>query len=65
MAIAFEQRPTTDIKGAAQYLSMSRSWVIAAIAKKKLPSIRLGRSVRLLYSDLDRFLEARRTGGDQ
>ena len=51
---------STDVSGAARYVSMSRSWVRNAIARGLLPHVRLGRSVRLMFNDLDRMLESRR-----
>lgn len=63
MVVAVEQTPRmTNVTGAARYLAMSESWIRAAVAKKRLPCIRLGKSLRFLYRDLDNFLEARRTG---
>jgi excisionase family DNA binding protein len=53
---------TTDINGAAQYLSMSKSWIRVAIAQNRLPYIRIGRSIRFLYTDLDSFLHSHRAG---
>lgn len=53
---------TTDINGAAQYLSMSKSWIRGAIAQNRLPYIRIGRSIRFLYTDLDSFLRSHRAG---
>src|SRR5207237_815113 len=54
------QPQSTDIHGAAKYLGMSKSWVRDAVYSGKLSHVRLGRSVRLLFSDLDKLLIARR-----
>ncbi|PYT23513.1 MAG: hypothetical protein DMG57_31715 [Acidobacteria bacterium] len=54
------QPKSTDIDGAARYLGMSKSWVRDRIYSGQLSYVRLGRSVRLLYSDLDNLLAARR-----
>lgn len=51
---------STTMTGAGDYVSMSRSWVRDAIARGDLPFVRLGCSVRVLFTDLDRLLESRR-----
>jgi excisionase family DNA binding protein len=50
----------TTMSGAARYLGMSRSWIRDAIASGQLAHVRLGRSVRLRYLDLDRVIVANR-----
>jgi excisionase family DNA binding protein len=46
----------TNMPGAARYIGMSRSWIRDAINSGRLPCVRLGRSVRLRYSDLDALI---------
>lgn len=49
------------LKEAAAYISMSPSW----LEHSDVPRVRLGRCVRYLRADLDRYLEARRTHGGE
>ena len=46
----------------AKSLQLSRSKVYALIERRELPAVRIGRNVRVLGSDLERWLEAQRQG---
>ena len=50
----------TDVPGAAEYLGMSEAWVRAAVFRRKIPFMRVGRSVRFAYADLKAFMVQRR-----
>lgn len=62
-----QTRTLTAPQVAAQ-LQLSRALVYALIQRGELPAVRIGRSVRVLPDDLDRWLQAHRaesrsTGG--
>lgn len=42
----------------ADYLNISRSLVYEMIKRRELPSVRMGRSVRVRYEDLMEFIQA-------
>lgn len=56
-----DQRPITpialDVKDAASYIGMSVSW----LEHSDVPRVRLGRRVKYLVEDLDRYLKQHRT----
>ncbi|MHB8488115.1 MAG: helix-turn-helix domain-containing protein [Candidatus Dormibacteria bacterium] len=56
-------RALVTIKDAAAYLSCSRRHVERLLARGELPRVRLGRSVRIVVADLDRFIAAQRSEG--
>ena len=47
-----------SVPQAAEYLSISPKTMWTWLAERRLPSYRLGRSVRLKVSDLDKFIDA-------
>lgn len=47
----------------AARLQLSRALVYALIQRGELPAVHIGRSVRVLPDDLDRWLHARRVAG--
>jgi excisionase family DNA binding protein len=50
--------PTSfSVPEASQYARIGRSCLYAAIAAGKLPSLKIGRSRRLLRKDVDQYLE--------
>jgi len=54
------QKPSGDlmqVPDAATYLSVSPKTIWSWVYERRLPSYRLGRSVRLKQSDLDAFLQ--------
>ena len=55
-------RALTAPQVAAQ-LQLSRALVYALIQRGELPAVHIGRSVRVLPDDLDRWLKARRGDG--
>jgi excisionase family DNA binding protein len=58
-------RPESDdlellsISQVCQRLAMGKSWVYRRIHSGEIPSVRLGRSIKIRRSDLERFLEER------
>lgn len=50
-------------KEAAAYLSIGRTKIWALLYGGELGCVRIGRSVRLEKSELDRFISSRRVGG--
>jgi excisionase family DNA binding protein len=50
----------TDYRGAAAYLGISLSSITKLAKEGRLPLVRYGRSVRLLYSDLEAYAIANR-----
>ena len=49
----------------AKYLRLSERAIRAMAADGRLPAVRMGRSVRFLIPDLDGFIAAHRSNGDQ
>jgi excisionase family DNA binding protein len=56
-------RGLVTVQDAATYLSCSRRHVERLLARGELPRVRLGRSVRIVVADLDRFIAAQRSEG--
>ena len=56
-------RALVTISDAAAYLSCSRRHVERLLAQGGLPRVLLGRSVRIAFADLDRFIAAQRSEG--
>jgi excisionase family DNA binding protein len=55
------QRLLLRISEAAEVLGLSRAFVYALIAKNELPTVRVGRAVRISYSSLQRWIAQRET----
>ena len=51
-------KPMLSVPAAAEYLGLSQRTIWGWIYERRVPSIRLGRAVRLRTSDLDKFIEA-------
>jgi excisionase family DNA binding protein len=49
-----------SVPQACQYLGMGKSWVYRRIRNQELPSVRLGRIIKIKRSDLDQYLEDHR-----
>jgi excisionase family DNA binding protein len=49
-----------SIPQACQYLGMGKSWVYRRIHNQELPSVRLGRTIKIKRSDLEQYLEDHR-----
>ena len=49
-----------SIPQACQYLGMGKSWVYRRIHNRELPSVRLGRTIKIKRSDLEQYLEDHR-----
>ena len=54
----------TDVKGAASYLSVSTWTVRDMVWRGDLPSVRVGRLVRLDLRDLDAWIEGKKHRND-
>ena len=48
-----------DVKGAADYLGLSVTWVYRSTANGTLPCRKLGRSLRFLQSELEAWVSTR------
>ena len=51
------QKRLLNISSVARRLSLSKSFVYQLIQRNELPSIHIGRSVRVLEEDLHNFIE--------
>jgi excisionase family DNA binding protein len=49
-----------SIPQVCQYLGMGKSWVYRRIHNQEIPSVRLGRIIKIKRSDLDQYLEEHR-----
>ena len=49
-----------SIPQVCQYLGMGKSWVYRRIHNQELPSVRLGRTIKIKRSDLAQYLEDHR-----
>jgi excisionase family DNA binding protein len=49
-----------SIPQACLYLGMGKSWVYRRIHNQELPSVRLGRTIKIKRSDLEQYLEDHR-----
>jgi excisionase family DNA binding protein len=54
--------PLLTCHEAANLLAVKPAWIYAAARSGKLTCVRVGRNVRLLRSDLERFVAQHRTG---
>jgi excisionase family DNA binding protein len=58
-----ETEPTyLTAKEAAKYLRVSLNWLYLQVAREAIPAIHVGRSIRFLKRDLDRWMAQNRTG---
>lgn len=55
--------PLLRADGAAQLLSVRTSWIYEAVRDGRLPCVRVGRHVRFLRSDLERWVSEQRDPG--
>lgn len=55
--------PIYTIPEVARYLKLSRSKVYSLVAKRDIPSLRIGRNVRIRETDLTRWIEANVSNG--
>ena len=53
------QRLLLRVPEAAETLGLSRAFVYELIAKKELPTVRVGRAVRVSYSSLQKWVAER------
>jgi excisionase family DNA binding protein len=49
-----------SIPQVCQYLGMGKSWVYRRIHNQEIPSVRLGRTIKIRRSDLEQYLEDHR-----
>ena len=49
-----------DAQQAAAYLGMSVAWLRAAVFRRRIPYVKLGRAVRFSLRDLDEYARQRR-----
>jgi excisionase family DNA binding protein len=49
-----------SIPQTCQYLGMGKSWVYRRIHNQEIPSVRLGRTIKIKRSDLEQYLEDHR-----
>lgn len=54
--------PLLDVADAAALLSVRRSWIYEAVRDGRLPHLKIGRHLRFLRSDLERWVVAQRQG---
>ena len=52
--------PVMTVPQVAEYLQISKSKIYLMIKRGEIPYIRIGKCVRIMESDLDEWLEARR-----
>lgn len=57
------KEPLLRADGAAELLAVRTSWVYEAVRDGRLPCVRVGRHVRFLRSDLERWVSAQRDPG--
>jgi len=50
-----------SIPQVCQHLGMGKSWVYRRIHNQEIPSVRLGRTIKIRRSDLERYLEEHRS----
>ena len=46
-----------SIPQVCQYLGMGKSWIYRRIHNQEIPSVRLGRTIKIRRSDLEQYLE--------
>ncbi len=50
--------PLLDLAEAAEYLGVSLRWMRRVMAERRLPTVKLGRRVKISKASLDGFIEA-------
>lgn len=56
------EEPLLTPADAAQLLVVKTSWIYEAVRDGRLPCVRIGRHIRFLRSDLERFVDEQRDG---
>ena len=56
------EEPLLTPADAAQLLVVKTSWIYEAVRDGRLPCVRIGRHIRFLRSDLERFVDKQRDG---
>ena len=56
------EEPLLTPADAAGLLVVKTSWIYEAVRDGRLPCVRIGRHIRFLRSDLERFVEKQREG---
>jgi excisionase family DNA binding protein len=59
------EEPLLTPADAARLLVVKTSWVYEAVRDGRLPCVRIGRHIRFLRSDLERFVDGRRAASSQ
>jgi excisionase family DNA binding protein len=54
------EEPLLTPADAARLLVVKTSWIYEAVRDGRLPCVRIGRHIRFLRSDLERFVDGRR-----
>ena len=54
--------PLLDVSDAATLLSVRPSWIYEAVRDGRLPHLKIGRHLRFLRTDLERWVVAQRHG---
>lgn len=54
------RRPPLGLTQAAEYLGVNPRWIRRAVHERRIPYAKVGRLLRFLPDDLDRYLEERR-----
>lgn len=59
-AAASLAEPLLDATAAAKLLSVKPSWVYEAVRSRRIPHLKIGRHIRFLRSDLERWVADQR-----
>jgi excisionase family DNA binding protein len=54
------EEPLLDPRAAADLLAVRPSWVYEAVRRGRLPHVKVGRHLRFVRSDLERWVDAQR-----
>ena len=56
------EEPLLTPAAAASLLMVKTSWIYEAVRDRRLPCVRVGRHIRFLRADLERFVDSQRDG---
>ena len=59
------EEPLLTPADAARLLVVKTSWIYEAVRDGRLPCVRIGRHIRFLRSDLERFVDGRRAASSR
>jgi excisionase family DNA binding protein len=57
-----DERPLVKVVEVAKRLGVSEEWVYRAVSEGRIPSVRVGATVRFQLSDVEDFIKANRSG---